>query len=64
MPTYTYECSVHGEFEHSHSIKEELELCPKCQEEKAAEPQKVKRLISGGSGFILTGSGWAKDNYR
>lgn len=63
MPTYLYECPVHGEFEHQHSIKEELEFCPKCQEEKKAEPEKVKRLISAGTGFILNGSGWAKDNY-
>ena len=63
MPTYLYECPVHGEFEHQHSINEELEVCPKCQEENSAEPQKVKRLIAGGSGFILNGSGWAKDNY-
>lgn len=63
MPTYLYECSVHGEFEHQHSINDELEVCPKCQEEKSASPQKVKRLIAGGSGFILNGSGWAKDNY-
>lgn len=63
MPTYLYECPVHGEFEHQHSINDELEFCPKCQEEKSATPQKVKRLIAGGSGFILNGSGWAKDNY-
>jgi putative FmdB family regulatory protein len=62
MPTYLYECPVHGEFEHQHSIKEELEECPKCREENKP-PQKVKRLIAGGSGFILNGSGWAKDNY-
>ena len=64
MPTYTYECPIHGEFEHQHSIKEELDLCPICQEEMRAEPQKVKRLISSGGSFILVGSGWAKDNYH
>jgi putative FmdB family regulatory protein len=63
MPTYLYECPVHGEFEHQHSIKEELEFCPKCQEENQATPQKVKRLIASSGGFILNGSGWAKDNY-
>lgn len=63
MPTYLYECPTHGEFEHQHSIKEELEFCPKCQEAKAAEPQKVKRLISGGTGFILAGGGWAREGY-
>lgn len=63
MPTYLYECPVHGEFEHQHSINDSLEFCPRCQEEKSASPQKVKRLIAGGGGFILNGSGWAKDNY-
>lgn len=64
MPTYLYECPVHGEFEYQHSISENLEECPKCQEEKCAEVHKVKRLITGGSGFILNGSGWARDNYK
>lgn len=63
MPTYLYECSIHGEFEHQHSIKDELEFCPKCQEENKESPEKVKRLIAGGSGFILNGGGWAKDKY-
>lgn len=63
MPTYLYECPVHGEFECQHSIKEELETCPTCKMEQVAEPQKVKRLISGGGGFILSGTGWARDNY-
>jgi putative FmdB family regulatory protein len=62
MPTYLYECPVHGEFEHVHSITEELELCPKCQEEDKPE-QKVKRLIAAGGSFILEGGGWAKDSY-
>jgi putative FmdB family regulatory protein len=63
MPTYLYECPIHGEFEHQHSINEELEFCPQCQAEKKEPPEKVKRLIAGGSGFILNGKGWARDNY-
>ena len=63
MPTYTYECPICGEFEYQHSIKEELEQCPLCAEKNCTSPPKVKRLIAGGSGFILNGSGWAKDNY-
>ena len=63
MPTYLYECSVHGEFEHQHSIKEELEFCPQCESAKLA-PQKVKRLIAGGTGFILNGGGWASEGYK
>jgi putative FmdB family regulatory protein len=63
MPTYLYECPEHGEFEHQHSINDELEFCPRCQEEKSATLHKVKRLIAGGSGFILNGGGWAKEGY-
>jgi putative FmdB family regulatory protein len=63
MPTYLYECPAHGEFEHQHSITDELEFCPKCQEENPSVLQKVKRLIAGGTGFILNGGGWAKEGY-
>lgn len=62
MPTYTYRCEVHGEFEVEHSMKEKLEDCPKCQSEGLV-PKKVVRLISGGTQFMLMGSGWARDNY-
>lgn len=62
MPTYLYKCPNHGEFEESHSINEVLEECPKCKEENL-QPQKIVRLISGGTGFVLMGGGWAKDNY-
>jgi len=63
MPTYTYECEVHGEFEESHSINQELEECPQCQA-VGLPVHKPKRLISGGTQFILLGGGWAKDSYR
>jgi len=62
MPTYLYECPIHGEFESEHSIMEKLEHCPKCETEHLL-PQKVKRLIAGGGSFILMGNGWAKDSY-
>ena len=61
---YLYECPTHGEFEAEHSIRDKLEVCPKCIEEKVTTPQKVKRLIAGGTNFTLMGGGWAKDNYR
>lgn len=63
MPTYTYCCPAHGEFEEFHSITEQIEDCPICQKEKCDPIQKVTRLISGGTTFVLNGSGWAKDNY-
>ena len=71
MPTYLYECPKHGEFEHEHSINEELEYCPKCEIEAEGDLtlcgrrsfQKVKRLIAGGTNFFLSGDGWARDNY-
>ena len=62
MPTYTYCCKIHGEFDQEHSIKDKLENCPKCQEE-GLEPQKVVRLISSGGTFILAGGGWAREGY-
>lgn len=72
MPTYLYECPAHGEFEYEHSISEELEYCPKCELEAKGDLtlngrrsfQKVKRLISGGTGFILAGGGWAREGYN
>jgi putative FmdB family regulatory protein len=64
MPTYLYECPTHGEFEYQHSITTELEFCPKCQEENRPIAQKVKRLIAGGTGFILNGGGWASEGYK
>lgn len=63
MPIYLYKCKIHGEFDVEHSIKEKLTECPKCQDEKL-KPQKVVRLIAGGTQFVLNGSGWAKDNYN
>lgn len=63
MPTYTYHCEIHKEFDTEHSVKEKLEECPKCQEE-GLKPRKIVRLIAGGTNFVLTGSCWAKDNYR
>jgi putative FmdB family regulatory protein len=62
MPTYSYECHKHGEFEAEHPITTQLEECPKCKEE-GNPPHPPKRLISGGTGFILAGNCWAKDSY-
>lgn len=63
MPTYLYECSTHGEFEVTHSIKDELDECPHCKEE-GLPAKKPKRLIAGGTTFVLTGGGWASEGYK
>lgn len=65
MPTYTYECPVHKEFDVEHSVHTKLEICPKCQEENLV-PQKVTRLIAGGTSFVLQGGGvgWYKEGYN
>lgn len=60
--TYTYYCEIHGEFEVDQKISDKaLEFCEQCATENVST--KVKRLISSSGGFILTGSGWGKDNY-
>lgn len=57
--TYEYACKNCGhEWEAKQKITDEpLKTCPKCGKDEA------KRLISGGTGFTLQGSGWARDNY-
>lgn len=45
MPTYLYECPIHGEFEEEHSILIKLEFCPKCKEEGNIN-MKIERLIN------------------
>jgi putative FmdB family regulatory protein len=60
MPCYVYFCETcNAEIEITHSIKDEdiVKACPECQSDK------FKRLIAGGSNFVLVGGGWAKDNY-
>ena len=50
MPTYEYYCSsCNKKFDKFQSISDEpLDKCPDCSTD-------VKRLISGGSGFIMKG---------
>jgi len=59
MPTYEYECEACGKrFELQQDITASaIKKCPHCGK------LKVRRNISGGSGFILKGSGWARDGY-
>ena len=54
MPTYEYkcvECEYHWE-ENQKMNDDPIKACPKCNKDSA------KRLISGGSGFVLKGNGW------
>jgi putative FmdB family regulatory protein len=51
MPTYEYECPVHGVFEEMHSITIKLEHCAQCKED--GNEQEIKRLISlNGRGIV------------
>lgn len=52
MPTYEYACNACGlKFERRQSMTDEpLTACPECGGE-------VRRLVSGGAGFIIKGSG-------
>jgi len=59
MPTYQYKCNSCGhEFEEFQSITEApLEKCPACG-------KKPRRIITGGAGFLLKGSGFYTTDYR
>lgn len=59
MPTYEYECRKCGHrFDHSQPIiAKPLTHCPKCK-------SKIRRVISGGSGFLFKGSGFYATDYR
>jgi len=57
--TYEYVCTeCKHEWEHEAKITDDpLQVCPECKKNTA------KRLVSGGSGFILSGGGWSKEGY-
>ncbi len=59
MPTYQYRCEKCGyEFEEFQSMSDEpIDKCPECSGH-------VKRLISGGAGFLFKGSGFYATDYR
>lgn len=59
MPTYEYECTKCGHtFERFQSMMEEpVKRCPECR-------CKVRRIVSGGAGFIFKGSGFYETDYR
>lgn len=56
---YEYQClncKSKFEFEHSMLAPPKTE-CPKCKNNS------LKRIITGGTGFILKGTGWFADGY-
>ncbi|MCP4703946.1 MAG: zinc ribbon domain-containing protein [candidate division Zixibacteria bacterium] len=59
MPTYEYKCDNCGyEFEEFQKMSDSaIEVCPECK-------GKTRRMISGGAGFLLKGSGFYSTDYR
>jgi putative FmdB family regulatory protein len=59
MPTYEYECEKCGlRFERRQAFTEEpITECPECH-------GKVRRMVSGGAGFIFKGSGQSSADHR
>lgn len=60
MPTYDYVCkNCNYRFEEFQQMSAApLKICPNCKNET------VKRLISGGNGFLFKGSGFYITDYR
>jgi len=59
MPTYQYHCSHCGNnFEEFQGINDQpVSKCPRCG-------QTPRRIITGGAGFLLKGSGFYSTDYR
>ncbi|MBU1124645.1 MAG: zinc ribbon domain-containing protein [Candidatus Omnitrophica bacterium] len=59
MPNYDYVCTVCGHtFEAFQKMTDKLlSRCPKCK-------KKLRRIISGGTGFIFKGSGFYETDYK
>ncbi len=59
MPTYQYKCDeCDFEFEEFQKMSDAaIEICPECK-------GKTRRMISGGSGFLLKGSGFYSTEHR
>jgi putative FmdB family regulatory protein len=59
MPTYQYRCpECRYEFEEFQSINDDpVQTCPRCG-------KKPHRVITGGAGFLLKGSGFYSTDYR
>lgn len=62
MPTYQYHCKkcnyLFDVFKRMKEVKgQEDELCPECGE-------RAKRIIIGGTGFVLKGDGFYINDYK
>ena len=59
MPTYKYKCNECGnEFEEFQAISDDpITVCPACKGH-------TERIITGGVGFVLKGSGFYSTDYR
>ncbi len=59
MPTYEYQChTCRHRFEKFQNMADSrLKECPQCG-------RTLERIISGGSGFILKGSGFYQNDYK
>lgn len=59
MPTYQYRCpECKYEFEEFQSINDApVQTCPRCG-------RKPRRIITGGAGFLLKGTGFYSTDYR
>ena len=57
---YEYVCnSCNHRFEVNQGMKDDpIDTCPKCHKKKA------RRVISGGTGFILKGTGWTPKSQK
>lgn len=57
--TYEYYCSVcDTTFDIEQAITDDpLKECPRCRSHR------IKRVIAGGTNFVLKGDGWGKDLY-
>jgi putative FmdB family regulatory protein len=56
MPTYTYLCSICGQFDWSHSMDEEFLYCPKCGMTDFKKVFNNVGVSFKGSGFYSTDS--------
>jgi putative FmdB family regulatory protein len=63
--TYEYKCKKCGILEVQQKMSEDtLEECPRCGMTGEENKEDFQKICSGGSGFVLDGSGWARTGYQ